>query len=179
MALFIVVEEAVMRGDGSTDLRIKPGRIMPRTIAIWALLAVATLPQHFGLARAVVSAVGIDDMIRSEQDVNGAFNIPEYGTVTDPARVRAIHAYLPYQHVVPGNANPAVLMPTGANDGRVNPLQSRKSAAALQAAPDHPILLRTSDTSGHGIGSPEADRNVEATDQLMFLFDQLGVTLPR
>jgi prolyl oligopeptidase PreP (S9A serine peptidase family) len=84
MALFIVVEEAVMRGDGSTDLGIKPGRIMPRTIAIWALLAVATLPQHFGLARAVVSAVGIDDMIRSEQDVNGAFKVTEYGTVTDP-----------------------------------------------------------------------------------------------
>lgn len=143
------------------------------------LLMGATLTQHPGLARAVVSSVGIYDMIRSEQDANGAFNVTEYGTVTDPAQFRAIHAYSPYHHVVPGTAYPAVLMLTGANDGRVNPLQSRKFAAALQsaqAAPDHPILLRTSETSGHGIGSSQADRNAEATDQLMFLFDQLGVT---
>lgn len=67
-------------------------------------------------------------------------------------------------------------MLTGADDGRVNPLQSRKFAAALQAAqaaPDRPILLRTSATSGHGIGSSVADRTAETTDQLMFLFDQL------
>ncbi|WP_347092060.1 prolyl oligopeptidase family serine peptidase [Sphingomonas parapaucimobilis] len=155
---------------------------MPRTIAILALVAVATLTQHPGFARAVVSAVGINDMIRSEQDANGAFNVTGYGTVTDPAQFRAIHAYSPYHHVVPGTANPAVLMPTGANDGHVNPLQSRKFAVALQAAqaaPDHPILLRTSDTSGHGIGSSQADRNAKSTDQLMFLFDQLGVTPPR
>jgi prolyl oligopeptidase len=171
-----------MRRDGSTVLGIMPGRTMPRTIAILALLAAATLPQHSGLARAVVTAVGIDDMIRSEQDANGAFKGTEYGTLTDPAQFPAIHAYSPYHHVAPSTAYPAVLMPTGANDGHVNPLQSRKFAAALQAAqaaPDHPILLRTSDTSGHGIGSSQADRNAEATDQLMFLFDQLGVTPPR
>jgi prolyl oligopeptidase PreP (S9A serine peptidase family) len=43
-----------------------------------------TLTQHPGLARAVVSAVGIYDMIRYELDPNGAFNVAEYGTVKDP-----------------------------------------------------------------------------------------------
>lgn len=146
------------------------------------LLMGATLTQHPGLARAVVSSVGIYDMIRSEQDPNGAFNVTEYGTVADPAQFSAIYAYSPYHHVMPGTRYPAILMLTGANDGRVNPLQSRKFAARLQAAQaaaDRPILLRTSQTSGHGIGSSQADRNAEATDQLMFLFDQLGVPPPR
>ncbi|WP_174280514.1 prolyl oligopeptidase family serine peptidase, partial [Sphingomonas bacterium] len=146
------------------------------------LLMGATLTQHPALARAVVSAVGLYDMVRSEQDPNGAFNVTEYGSVTDPAQLRAIYAYSPYHHVVPGTAYPAVLMLTGANDGRVNPLQSRKFAAALQAAQgaaDRPILLRTSQTSGHGIGSSVDDRIAEQTDQLMFLFDQLGVAPAR
>lgn len=142
------------------------------------LLMGATLTQHPALARAVVASVGIYDMVRSERDPNGAFNVTEYGSIADPAQFRAIYAYSPYHHVVPGTRYPAVLMLTGANDGRVNPLQSRKFAAALQAAqaaPDRPVLLRTSQTSGHGIGSSVADRIAESTDQLMFLFDQLGI----
>jgi prolyl oligopeptidase len=69
-------------------------------------------------------------------------------------------------------------MLTGAKDGRVNPLNSRKFAAALQAATssDHPILLRTSANSGHGIGSSLSERIAEQTDELSFLFDQLGMT---
>ncbi len=142
------------------------------------LLMGATLTQHPDLARAVVSAVGIYDMIRVELDPNGAFNITEFGTVKDPEQFRALHAYSPYHQVVPGKRYPAVLMQTGANDGRVNPLHSRKFTAALQAAqadPDKPILLRTSDSSGHGRGSSLDERIGEYTDQLMFLFDQLGM----
>lgn len=141
------------------------------------LLMGATLTQHPGLARAVVSAVGIYDMTRVELDPNGAFNITEFGTVADPAQFRALYAYSPYHNVRAGTAYPAVLLLTGANDGRVNPLNSRKFAATLQAAQrgDRPILLRTSKTSGHGIGSSLDDRIFEQTDELMFLFDQLGM----
>jgi prolyl oligopeptidase len=142
------------------------------------LLMGAEITQHPQLARAVVSAVGIYDMMRVELDPNGAFNITEFGTVKDPAQFKALYAYSPLHHVTKGTAYPAVLMTTGANDGRVNPLNSRKFAAALQAATssDRPILLRTSKTSGHGIGSSMDDRIAEQTDQLMFLFDQLGMS---
>ena len=77
-----------------------------------------------------------------------------------------------------GTAYPAVLMLTGATDGRVNPMHSRKFTAALQAATSsgHPILLRTSANSGHGIGSSLSERIFEQTDQLAFLFDQLGMS---
>ena len=46
-------------------------------------------------------------------------------------------------------------MQTGENDGRVNPAQSRKMTARLQAATSskHPILLATTSEAGHGIGS--------------------------
>jgi prolyl oligopeptidase len=71
-------------------------------------------------------------------------------------------------------------MLTGATDGRVNPLHSRKFTAALQAATssDHPILLRTNKTSGHGIGSSLDERIAEQTDELSFLYDQLGMQYP-
>ncbi len=142
------------------------------------LLMGAEITQHPGLAKAVVSAVGIYDMIRFELDPNGAFNATEFGTVKDPAQFKALYAYSPYHQVRKGTAYPAVLMTTGANDGRVNPLNSRKFTAALQAATtsDRPILLRTSKSSGHGIGSSRDDRIGEQTDQLMFLFDQLGMS---
>ncbi|HEX3675050.1 MAG TPA: prolyl oligopeptidase family serine peptidase [Rhizomicrobium sp.] len=137
----------------------------------------AEITQHPALAHAVVSAVGIYDMVRSELDPNGAFNVTEYGTVKDPADFAALYAYSPYHHVVKGTAYPAVLMLTGANDGRVNPMHSRKFTAALQAATSsaNPIFLRTSKTSGHGIGSSLDERISQQADELAFLFDQLGM----
>jgi prolyl oligopeptidase len=90
---------------------------------------------------------------------------------------RALYAYSPYHRVRAGTAYPALLMMTGATDGRVNPMHSRKMAAALQAATgsDRPILLRTDRKSGHGHGSSLATQIEEQTDQLSFLFDQLGM----
>jgi prolyl oligopeptidase len=141
------------------------------------LLMGAEITQHPDMAQAVVSAVGIYDMIRVELDPNGAFNVSEFGTVKDPDQFKALHAYSPYHNVRMRVAYPAVLMLTGANDGRVNPLHSRKFTAALQAATSspRPILLRTSQSSGHGIGSSLDERIVEQTDELMFLYDQLGM----
>jgi prolyl oligopeptidase len=144
------------------------------------LLMGAEITQHPKLARAVISAVGIYDMIRVELDPNGSFNVTEFGTVKNPDQFKALYAYSPYHHVVKGTPYPAVLMLTGATDGRVNPLHSRKFAAALQAATssNNPILLRTNKTSGHGIGSSLDERIAEQTDELSFLFDQLGMHYP-
>ncbi len=143
------------------------------------LLMGAVVTQHPGLAQAVVSAVGIYDMLRVELDPNGAFNTAEFGSVKDPAQFKALYAYSPYHHVIAGEHYPALLLMTGDNDGRVNPLHSRKFLAAMQtAAPSGlPILLRTSATSGHGIGDSLDERIDNATDLLSFLFDQLGMTL--
>ncbi len=141
------------------------------------LLMGATLTQHPELMRAVVSRVGIYDMLRSELAPNGAFNVTEFGTVKDPADFNALLAYSPYHHVVPGTRYPAVLMTTGENDGRVDPMQSRKFAAALEAASASglPVLLRVN-AAGHGMGSSRNERIDEDGDILAFLYDQLGVS---
>ena len=148
------------------------------------LLMGAMITQHPQLAHAVVSAVGIYDMVRFELDPNGAFNTTEFGSVKNPEQFKALYAISPYHRVKApdtypeGREYPAVLMLTGATDGRVNPMNSRKFAAALQAstASKNPILLRTSANSGHGIGSSLNERIAQTADELAFLFDQLGMS---
>jgi len=74
----------------------------------------------------------------------------------------------------------SITVRTGENDGRVNPANSRKMAARLQAATASgwPIYLVTTDAAGHGQGSPLSVQIDQSADYLAFLFDQLGMTLP-
>ncbi len=141
------------------------------------LLMGAAFTQRPDLFRAVVSEVGIYDMLRSELDPNGTFNVTEFGTVQDPEQFKALYAYSPYHRVKDGTAYPAVLFLTGENDHRVNPMQSRKMTARLQAAnaSEHPILLRTSSDAGHGYGTALDEQIEQDADVLGFLFDQLGI----
>jgi prolyl oligopeptidase len=165
---------------------VKRGYTNPSKLAVegasnGGLLMGAFLTQRPDLARAVVSRVGIYDMLRVELDPNGQFNITEFGTVKDLEQFKALYAYSPFHHVRDGVRYPAMLLPTGDNDGRVNPAHSRKMAARLQAASSSelPILFRSSATAGHGIGSSLKDRITEQADMLAFLFDQLGVDASR
>lgn len=140
------------------------------------LLMGATLTQHPDRLACVVSHVGIYDMLRVELSSNGAFNIPEFGSVKDETQFKALHAYSPYHRVTDGTKYPPTLLLTGANDPRVDPMQSRKFTARLQAAhPDGVVLLRTSAGTGHGHGTGLTDRIAEATDVYAFLFRHLGV----
>jgi prolyl oligopeptidase len=141
------------------------------------LLMGATLTQHAQLARVVVSFVGIYDMLRVELSPNGAFNVPEYGTMKDEKQFRALHAYSPYHHVKDGERYPAILFLTGANDPRVDPMQSRKMTARLQAATASgaPVLLRTSASSGHGLDTSLSERIEELVDVYAFVLKELGV----
>ncbi|PYK24470.1 MAG: S9 family peptidase [Verrucomicrobia bacterium] len=142
------------------------------------LLMGAMITQQPDLFRAVVSSVGIYDMLRVELAPNGAFNVTEFGTVKNLEQFNALYAYSPYHHVVDGTKYPAVLMMTGANDGRVAPYHSRKMTARLLAAnkSDNPILLRTSSSAGHGIGTALTERIKQLADIYVFLFAQLGMT---
>ena len=116
-------------------------------------------------------------MLRVELTPNGAFNVTEFGTVKDEAQFKALYAYSPYHHVKDGTAYPAILFSTGENDGRVDPYNSRKMVARLQAADPkgRPILLRISSDTGHGIGTSLDKRVAEDADGLSFLMTQLGM----
>jgi prolyl oligopeptidase len=97
--------------------------------------------------------------------------------VKDPAQLKALYAYSPYHHVKDGTSYPAVLLTTGEHDGRVDPYNSRKMAARLQAAasPGRPVLLRVSADTGHGIGTGLEKRIEESADSNAFLMSQLGM----
>jgi len=144
------------------------------------LLMGAALTQRPELFRAVVSLVGIYDMLRVELDPNGLFNTTEYGSVKNPEQFKALYAYSPYHHVKDGTAYPAIFMATGETDGRVNPAHSRKMIARLQAATSsaRPVYLSISAHAGHGIGSALSIRVNQQADAYAFLFDQLGMKLP-
>ncbi len=141
------------------------------------LLMGAALTQRPDLFRAVASHVGIYDMLRMETFPNGVFNVTEYGTVKERDQFQALYAYSPYHRVKDGTDYPAVLFLTGENDGRVDPMNSRKMTARLQAAThsDRPVFLRTSSRSGHGIGTALNERIDQDADVFAFLFDQLGM----
>jgi prolyl oligopeptidase len=160
------------------------GHATPDRLAIMGasnggLLMGAVLTQRPELCRAVACDVGVLDGLRVECDDNGAFNVTEFGSTADPAQFEAIHAYSPVHRVRDGVAYPAVLLSTGANDPRVNPYHSRKMAARLQAASSSglPVLLRTTDNAGHGMGSSLDERVGLRADQFAFLLDQLDVTV--
>jgi prolyl oligopeptidase len=144
------------------------------------LLMGAVMTQRPELFHAVVSLVGIYDMLRVELGSNGSFNVTEFGTVKDPDQFKAMYAYSPYHHVKDGAKYPAVFMQTGVTDGRVDPMHSRKMIARLQAATasGKPVYLSINSHAGHGIGSALSIRVNQQADMLSFLFDQMNMKLP-
>lgn len=165
---------------------VELGYTKPERLAILGgsnggLLMGAALVQHPEAYRAVVSVVGIYDMLRVETTPNGAFNVTEFGTVKDEKLFRALLAYSPLHNVKDGVAYPAVLFMTGANDPRVEPYNSRKMTARLQTATSsgRPILLRASADTGHGMGTPLNAEIEEDADLYAFLMHELGMTFAR
>jgi prolyl oligopeptidase len=140
------------------------------------LLMGAVLTQHPDIAAAVVCAVPVLDMLRSELTRNGAFNVTEFGSVRDPEMFKALYAYSPYHNVVDGRAYPPVLFTAGEFDPRVEAHHAKKMVARLQAATSsgQPILLRM-ESGGHGIGQSLDQLVGVVTDYYTFLFDRLHV----
>lgn len=140
------------------------------------LLICAVLAQHPDIAGVFVAMVPVIDMLRVELHPNGAFNVTEFGTVTDREQFEALRAYSPYHNVHDGVPYPATLLTGGECDPRVDAYHPKKMAARLQAATSgsEPVLLRMKST-GHGINEPLDETVAELTDIYTFIFDRLGV----
>jgi prolyl oligopeptidase len=153
----------------------RPERLYIQGASNGGLLMGAVLTQRPELFRAVIAQVGVYDMLRMELDPNGAFNVTEYGTVTNLQQFEALYDYSPYHRVKVGTHYPAILLTAGENDGRVLAYHSRKMAAALQSSSSsgEPILLRIS-MSGHGIGTALEELIAESADIFAFLASQLN-----
>ena len=112
--------------------------------------------------------------------MNGVPNIQEFGTVTDSAEFRGLYEMDTYQHVKDGVKYPAVMLSHGINDPRVNPWESGKTAARLQAATasGKPILMRIDYHAGHGIGSTRTQALQATADKWAFVLWQMGLLKP-
>jgi prolyl oligopeptidase len=135
--------------------------------------AITRRPEIFGTA---VISVGISNSLRFEITPNGPANIPEFGSVETKEGFQSLYAMDAYHHVQDCTMYPAVLLTTGINDPRVEPWQSGKMAARLQAATasNKPILLRVDYEGGHGSGATKSQKVIELADEYAFLFWQLG-----
>jgi len=138
--------------------------------------AINQAPQLFAAAQ---HAVGISDTLRMELTPNGPPNIAEFGTVKNPEHFKAMLALSPYHNVKDGQAYPAVLVTTGANDPRVDTWMPAKFAARLQAATGKtagakPVWLRVDYQAGHGMGSSVSSQLDELADVWSFFLWQFG-----
>ena len=136
--------------------------------------AVTERPDLFGAA---IFQVGCLDMLRIETTPNGVPNIPEFGSIKTKEGFKGLYEMSAYDHVSDGTKYPAVLLTTGINDPRVEPWQSAKMAARLQAATagGKPVLLRVDYEAGHGIGTTKKQGEEQFADMLTFLLWQFGV----
>ena len=113
---------------------------------------------------------GLNPM-RAESHANGAPNVAEVGSITDPDEARWIYDMDTYHHVQQGVAYPAVLLTHGWNDARTPFWMSAKTAARLQAASTSgkPVLMNIDLTGGHQITSG-AQSNVADTKAVIRAF---------
>jgi prolyl oligopeptidase len=120
-------------------------------------------------------------MVRYQNFLVAKYWVPEYGSSDNPEQFKYLYAYSPYHHVKAGTKYPSVLLISGDSDTRVAPLHARKMTARLQAATaasDRPILLHYETLAGHSGGTPVSKQVENTTDELDFLFWQLGATSP-
>ena len=142
------------------------------------LLVGAAMTQRPDLFQAVVCSYPLLDMIRYHSFMVARLWVPEYGSSENAEQFKYINAYSPYHHVKKGEKYPAVLFVTGDADTRVAPLHARKMTALVQASTgsDRPVLLHYNTKAGHSGGLPVSQQIEDQTDELSFLFWQLGVS---
>jgi prolyl oligopeptidase len=155
----------------------RPARLAIQGGSNGGLLVGAAMTQRPELFGAVVCTYPLLDMVRYHKFLLARLWVPEYGSAENPDQFKYLYAYSPYHHVKPGTKYPATLFVTGDSDTRVDPLHARKMAALMQASTgsDKPVLLLYDTKTGHSGGMPVSKQIEDSTDQLSFLFWQLGV----
>ena len=166
----------------AAEYLVKENVTTPAQIAIHGrsnggLLVGAALTQRPDLFGAAIPGVGVLDMLRFHKFTIGWGWVSDYGSPDDPEEWKVLRAYSPYHNVKPGTAYPPTMITTADHDDRVVPAHSFKFAAALQHAQGGPapILIRIETKAGHGAGKPTTKQIEEATDELAFLIQALGL----
>jgi prolyl oligopeptidase len=167
---------------GCAEYLVKQKYSSPQRLAAWGgsaggILIGRAITERPDLFGAAIPMVGMLDTLRSETTATGVPNIPEFGSTKTEEGFKALYAMSAFHHVKDRTAYPAVLLTTGANDPRVEPWESAKMAARLQAATSSgkPVLLRVDYGGGHDEGSGEDESRKTLADAWSFLLWQFGV----
>jgi len=157
-----------------------PGRLAGQGGSAGGILIGRAITERPDLFTAALIDVGALDCIRVETTTNGVPNIPEFGTVTKPDEFKGLLEMSSYHHVKDGVKYPAVMLSHGVNDPRVEPWESAKMTARLQAATasGKPVLFRVDYHAGHGIGSTRAQAQEAQADKYEFMLWQMGLLKP-
>ena len=142
------------------------------------LLLGAVMTQRPELAKVVIPAVGVLDMLRYHTFTAGAGWAYDYGTSDQSKEMfEYLKAYSPLHNVKEGVEYPATLITTADHDDRVVPAHSFKFAAELQAKQTgkNPVLIRIETNAGHGAGTPVSKQIEQATDVFSFILYNMGV----
>ncbi len=137
--------------------------------------SITARPDLFAVANIRAGCV---NALRLENSPNGPPNIPEFGSTATQEGFEDLYAMDALHHVRDGVAYPAVMLSVGMNDPRVEPWQSGKFAARLQAASSsgRPILLRVDYAGGHGIGASKRQGIEINADMFSFFLTQFATT---
>jgi prolyl oligopeptidase len=92
----------------------------------------------------------------------------EFGDWDDPAALRTILAYSPYQNLRSGVRYPPVLVMTSTEDNQVGPGQARKFAARLEALGARPLLIEAAQ-GGHGVPDQVRQPDLVAAETVFFI----------
>jgi prolyl oligopeptidase len=141
------------------------------------LLMGAIATQRPDLYKAVICAVPLLDMVRFHKFLIARYWIPEYGSADNETDFRNILRYSPYHNIRQGINLPSMMIRTGANDSRVDPLHAKKFTAALQNNPGqiNPILLYIDYNVGHGSGQATKQKIDNVMVDFEFMMNQLGM----
>lgn len=139
--------------------------------------AVANLaPELFG---GIVAAVPFVDALNSILDPSLPLTVIEWDEWGDPLHDPEVYAYMrtysPYENVREA-AYPPMLVLNSLHDTRVLYVEAAKWVARLQelTTADHPILLKTEMTAGHGGVSGRYKQWEEAAFDMAWILDRVG-----
>jgi len=141
------------------------------------LLMGAAATQRPDLYKAIICAVPLLDMLRYHKFLIARYWIPEYGSSENEADFRWLLKYSPYHNIRYGVNMPTMLVTSGANDSRVDPMNAKKFVAAAQNNPGqlNPIILHMDYDSGHGSGQSTNQRIDNSLFIFEFILNQMGM----
>ncbi|MDO9261072.1 MAG: prolyl oligopeptidase family serine peptidase, partial [Flavobacteriaceae bacterium] len=142
------------------------------------LLVGALMTQRPELAKVVLPAVGVLDMLRYHTFTAGAGWAYDYGTAEQSKEMfEYLKGYSPLHNVVAGIEYPATLITTADHDDRVVPAHSFKFAAELQSkhTGKNPVLIRIEAKAGHGAGTPVSKTIEQSADMFAFTLYNMGI----